>query len=197
MINYNYVNLENYNSIILNSMSYSYLKYIFITNAYESSVTFSIYFPSGSGLETLASGDGNTYKYLSFSLASGTVGGLILTYSNSRYYIIGTSINASITPAFVSLETPLTISSSISRLITGTYFELPYVSNITSSNAVLTIIKAGTGTKQVNAAANVLFQIAQQTNSAFEIPTNSVVWFIVIKNGNNQYYLPVSYYPGT
>ena len=192
--NYNYVNLENYNSIILNSMSYSYLKYIFITNAYESSVTFSIYFPSGSGLETLASGDGNTYKYLSFSLASGTVGGLILTYSNSRYYIIGSSINASITSITPSIETPLTISSSISRLTTGTYFELPFVSNITSSNAVLTIIKAGTGTKEVKAATNVLFQIAQQTNTAFSLPTNSTVWFIVIKVSTSQYYLPLSYY---
>jgi hypothetical protein len=192
--NYNYVNLENDNSIILNSMSYSYLKYIFITNAYESSVTFSIYFPSGSGLETLASGDGNTYKYLSFSLASGTVGGLILTYSNSRYYIIGSSINASITSITPSIETPLTISSSISRLTTGTYFELPFVSNITSSIAVLTIIKAGTGTKEVKAATNVLFQIAQQTNTAFSLPTNSTVWFIVIKVSTSQYYLPVSYY---
>jgi hypothetical protein len=95
------------------------------------------------------------------------------------------------------METPLTISSSISRLTTGTYFQLPYVSNITSSNAVLTILKAGTGTKQIKAGANVLFQIAQQANSAFELVTNSVVWFIVIKNGNDQYYLPVSFYPGS
>ena len=137
------------------------------------------------------------YKYFSFPLPSGAVGGVILTYYNSRYYIIGTSVNASITPAYVSLETPLIISSSISRLTTGTYFELPYLSNITSSNAVLTIIKAGTGTKQVNASQNVLFQIAEQANSAFELVTNSVVWFIIIKNGNNQYYLPMAFYPGS
>jgi len=195
--NYNYVTLANRNNIVLHSMSSSYLKYIFITNAYESSVTFSIYFPSGAGLETLSTNDGDIYKYFSFPLPSGAVGGVILTYSNSRYYIIGTSINASITSISPSIETPLTISSSISRLTTGTYFELPYVSNITSSNAVLTIIKAGTGTKQVNAATNVLFQIAQQTNSAFSLPTNSTVWFIVIKNGNNQYYLPIAFYSGS
>lgn len=185
------------NNIILHSMSYSYLKYIFITNPSGSSVTFSIYFPAGSGLETLSTNDGNIYKYFSFPLPSGAVGGVILTYYNSRYYIIGTSVNASITPAYVSLETPLIISSSISRLTTGTYFELPYLSNITSSNAVLTIIKAGTGTKQVNASQNVLFQIAEQANSAFELVTNSVVWFIIIKNGNNQYYLPMAFYPGS
>jgi hypothetical protein len=195
--NYNYVTLANRNNIVLHSMSSSYLKYIFITNAYESSVTFSIYFPSGAGLETLSTNDGDIYKYFSFPLPSGAVGGVILTYSNSRYYIIGTSVNASITPAYVSLETPLIISSSISRLTTGTYFELPYLSNITSSNAVLTIIKAGTGTKQVNASQNVLFQIAQQANSAFELVTNSVVWFIVIKNGYNQYYLPIAFYSGS
>ena len=195
--NYNYVTLANRNNIVLHSMSSSYLKYIFITNAYESSVTFTIYFPSGSGFETLSTNDGDIYKYFSFPLPSGAVGGVILTYSNSRYYIIGTSINASITSISPSIETPLTISSSISRLTTGTYFELPYVSNITSSNAVLTIIKAGTGTKQVKAATNVLFQIAQQTNSAFSLPTNSTVWFIVIKNGNNQYYLPIAFYSGS
>lgn len=195
--NYNYVTLANRNNIVLHSMSSSYLKYIFITNAYEASVTFSIYFPSGSGFETLSANDGDIYKFFSFPLPSGAVGGVVLTYSNGRYYIIGTSVNASITPAYVSLETPLIISSSISRLTTGTYFELPYLSNITSSNAVLTIIKAGTGTKQVNASQNVLFQIAQQANSAFELVTNSVVWFIIIKNGNDQYYLPVSFYPGS
>jgi len=195
---YNYINDSiSLADIIIHSMSYSYLKYIFITNSSGGSVTFSIYFPSGSGLETLSTNDGNVYKYFSFPLPSGAVGGVILTYSNSRYYIIGTSINASITSISPSIETPLTISSSISRLTTGTYFELPYVSNITSSNAVLTIIKAGTGTKQVNAATNVLFQIAQQTNSAFSLPTNSTVWFIVIKNGNNQYYLPIAFYSGS
>jgi hypothetical protein len=195
---YNFLNnRDSLTNIIIHPMSSSYLKYIFIINSSGGSETFSIYFPSGSGLETLASGDGNVYKYFSFPLPSGAVGGVILTYSNSRYYIIGTSINASITTISPPSEASLTILSSISRLTTGTYFELPYVSNITSSNAVLTIIKAGTGTKQVNAATNVLFQIAQQTNSAFEIPTNSVVWFILIKNGNNQYYLPVSFYPGS
>jgi hypothetical protein len=192
---YNFLNnRDSLTNIIIHPMSSSYLKYIFIINSSGGSETFSIYFPSGAGLETLSTNDGDIYKYFSFPLPSGAVGGVILTYSNSRYYIIGTSINASITSISPSIETPLTISSSISRLTTGTYFELPYVSNITSSNAVLTIIKAGTGTKQVNAATNVLFQIAQQTNSAFSLPTNSTVWFIVIKNGNNQYYLPVSYY---
>lgn len=195
---YNFLNnRDSLTNIIIHPMSSSYLKYIFIINSSGGSETFSIYFPSGAGLETLSTNDGNIYKYFSFPLPSGAVGGVILTYSNSRYYIIGTSINASITSISPSIETPLTISSSISRLTTGTYFELPYVSNITSSNAVLTIIKAGTGTKQVNAATNVLFQIAQQTNSAFSLPTNSTVWFIVIKNGNNQYYLPIAFYSGS
>jgi hypothetical protein len=191
---YTYVNSgSSYTKILLHSMSYLYLKYIFIINSDLSTKTFTIYFPDGTALETMG-GSLGSYNFITFNLDSEKIAGFVLTYINGTYYIISATINPSITTISPPSEDSLTISSSISRLTTGTYFQLPYLSNITSSTAGLSIIKAGAETKQIKAGANVAFQITQPTNSAFSLSINSVVWFLVIKNGSNQYYLPVSYY---
>jgi hypothetical protein len=192
---YNYVDLTSYNDILIHPISYSYLKYIFISNSYTSIVNFNIYVPTGSGLETLDARAGQ-YLYLSFSLAVGQIAGIILTYSDGKYYIISTSVNPSITTESPYSNDPLIISNTVTRLANGIYFQLPFIS-LDSSHSFLFILKSGDSAKHIKGENNVNFQTsAGSTSLAFSITTNAAIWFIVTydQGRGREYYLPISYY---
>lgn len=182
-------------NIAIRPMSYSYLKYIFLENTSEvSSITFTIYFPLGKGLDTVT---GNNYKTIALSVEFGKNAALILTYSNDTYYIISAINNPAINIAAEFLETPLSITGTVNRLINETYYYVPFISNLNSSKSTLVIIKAG-GAQQVNSiSSSVLFQLST-TATPYATPilfsANMVIWFIVIQVSTTQYYLPVSFY---
>ena len=195
---YNYVDSASYNNILIHPISYSYLKYIFISNSDTSIVTFNIYVPSGSGLETLA-GIGGQYLSLSFSLSVGEIAGLILTYSGDTYYIISASVNLSITTEATFSDDSSLISNTVTRLVNGLYFQVPYVPTLDSSHSCLFILKSGNATiKHVKGqTANVIFQTTAVTpSSAFSITGDVAIWFIVIyeQGRGRDFYLPICYY---
>ena len=181
-------------NIAIRPMSYSYLKYIFLENTGEASSTFTIYFPIGKALDTLT---GNNYKTIALSVTSGRIAALILTYSNDTYYIISSINDPPINITGDFLDTPISILSTVNRLINETYYYVPFISNLNSSKSTLVIIKAG-GAQQVKSiSSSVLFQLTT-TETPYTTPiifaTNQVIWFIVIQVSTTQYYLPVSYY---
>jgi hypothetical protein len=195
---YNYVDSGSYNNILIHPISYSYLKYIFISNSDTSIVTFNIYVPSGSGLETIDAEAGKCLS-LSFSLAAGEIAGLILTYSGDRYYIISASVNLSITTEGTFSNDSSLVSNIVSRLVTGNYFQLPYVPTLDSSHSCLFILKSGNVTSQhiKGQTANVIFQTTAVTPSlAFSITTDVAIWFIVTydQGRGREIYLPICYY---
>ena len=182
-------------NIAIRPKSYSYLKYIFLENTSEvSSITFTIYFPLGKGLDTVT---GNNYKTIALSVEVGKNAALILTYSNDTYYIISAINNPAINITAEFLEEPLSITGTVNRLLNATYYYVPFISNLNSSKSTLVIIKAS-GSQQVKSiSSSVLFQLST-TETPYATPilfsANMVIWFIVIQVSTTQYYLPVSFY---
>ena len=192
---YTYLNSGvSYTKILLKAMSYSYLKYIFITNSDSSTNTFIIYTPNGAPLETLG-GTSGEYNYLTFTLNSGKVAGIVLTYINGIYYIISAAINPSISAISPFLDTSSTLSTTLSFLQNQSYYEIPYLPSFNYVQAKLLIMKGLTTPISIRGGDIVLFQLESVAVSAFSLPVNSAVWFIGIKSSSSeQSYLPVSYY---
>jgi len=182
---------DSISNLVLHSMSSSYLKYIFIQNISAGSINFTLYFPYQATLENVqATGQ---YANFTFTVSAGSIAGFILTYLNGIYYIISATTNPSITTETPYSDTPILVSSTITRLVNGSYFQLPFVLNLDSSHANLIIIKAGSSSKHVKGVNNVFFQTTSDTSTGILMSPNSVIWFIIIQDTNNQYYLPISY----
>lgn len=185
-------------NIAIYPMSYSYLKYIFLqNNDTETGITFTIYFPTGKALETLT---GANYKKILLTLSAGAIAALILTYSNDTYYIVSAINSPAIDTAASFDDTPVSISSTVNYLLNDTYYYVPYLSNLDSSNSTLVIIKAGGAQKVKSLTSLVVFQLtstATPYTTPIQLATNKVIWFIVIQVSTTQYYLPVSYYSGS
>lgn len=193
---YTYVNSlgDYYTKILLNSTAFSYLKYIFITNADSASLVFTIYLPIAKAFETLPA-NGSRYNYFTFTIPAGKIAGIILTYLNNTYYIISASINPSISTSGTISETPTIISSTVSLLQSQPAYEIPYyLPNFNSSISQLLILKSAT-TPIVQGGTEVLFLLTKDPVSLFSLDVGAAVWFIGYQfNETRQYYLPVSYY---
>lgn len=193
---YTYVNSEGdyYTKILLNSTAFSYLKYIFITNADSSSLVFTIYLPIAKAFETLPATE-SRYNYFTFTIPAGKIAGIILTYVNNTYYIISASINPSISTSGTISETPTIISSTVSLLQSQPAYEIPYyLPNFNSSLSQLLILKSAT-TPTVQGGTNVSFLLTKDPVSLFSLDAGAAVWFIGYQfNETKQYYLAVSYY---
>jgi hypothetical protein len=191
---YIYLNSGSYTKILLHAMSYSYLKYIFITNSDSSTKTFNIYMPGGAPLETIAGSSGR-YNYMTFNLDSGKVAGFVLTYINGTYYIISAAINPSISSSDGFTDTPTILSSTLSFLQYTNYCQIPFLPSLDSSHAQLVIIKGNTYPIIIRGDTGVLFQLNAAGTPAFSLNYFAAVWFIGIRSGETrQYYLPISYY---
>jgi hypothetical protein len=182
-------------NIAIYPMSYSNLKYIFLQNDNaETGITFTIYFPTGKALETVT---GANYKKIILSVSAGAIAALIITYSNDTYYIVSAINNPAIDTAASFEDTPVSISSTVNYLLNGTFYYVPYLSNLNSSKSTLVIIKAGGAQKVKSLTSLVVFQLTSTANpytTPIQLSTNKVIWFIVIQVSTTQYYLPVSYY---
>lgn len=182
-------------NIAIYPMSYSNLKYIFLQNDNaETGITFTIYFPTGKALETVT---GANYKKILLSVSAGAIAALIITYSNDTYYIVSAINNPAIDTAASFDDTPVSISSTVNYLLNGTFYYVPYLSNLNSSKSTLVIIKAGGAQKVKSLTSLVVFQLTSTANpytTPIQLATNKVIWFIVIQVSTTQYYLPVSYY---
>ena len=193
---YTYVNSEGdyYTKILLNSTAFSYLKYIFITNADSASLVFTIYVPIAKAFETLPVNE-SRYNYFTFTIPAGKIAGIILTYLNNTYYIISASINPSISTSGTTSETPTIISSTVSLLQSQPAYEIPYyLPNFDSSISQLLILKSAT-TPTVQGETNVLFRLTKDPVSLFSLDVGAAVWFIGYQfDETRQHYLPVSYY---
>jgi len=192
---YTYVSpASSYTKILLHSMSYSYLKYIFIINSDSSTRSFIIYVPDGYGLENLTSRSGN-YNYFAFNLDSGKVAGFILTYLNGTFYIISSSINPNISAISNFTETPTVITNTLSFFQYGNFFQIPFINTLDSTHSQLVAMKGNTYPLSINGADGVLFQLASAGTPAFSLDYGAAVWFIGIRfSETREYYLPVSYY---
>jgi hypothetical protein len=196
---YTFLNVtSSYTKILLHSMSYSYLKYIFIVNSDSSTRTFIIYTPDGAPLETL-SGRSGSYNYLTVSLAAGRVAGFVLTYSNGTYYIISTAVDPGITAITNFRDTSTVISRTLSFIQNPQYYEIPYLPTFPYSRAKLVIIKALTYPLSFrgedDGTNNLVFQLTDAPVPAFSLPLNSAIWLIGFKStATRQYYFPVSYF---
>ena len=196
---YTYLNVtSSYTKILLHSMSYSYLKYIFIVNSDSSTKSFIIYTPDGTPLETLT-GRSGSYNYLTFNLAAGRVAGFVLTYSNGTYYIISSAVDPGITEIINFRDTSTVISRTLSFIQNPQYYEIPYLPTFPYSRAKLVIIKALTYPLSFrgedDGTNNLVFQLTDAPVPAFSLPLNSAIWLIGFKSTETrQYYFPVSYF---
>jgi hypothetical protein len=195
-IKYTYESLGSYNNILLHPMTSSYLKYVFLKNNYSNSVTFTLYFPSGAGVDNSTLSYAGYYNSIIFTLPSTKVAGLIITYINSRYYIISAGIIPDYSQTPVIGDPTITITKTINFINTATQLYMPLIIHTDPSVCRLFICKVLSNNNITAVAQTSGVFIMNGNYTAISMAGSTVLWFIINVNNGTSAYLPVSYYVG-
>ena len=193
VVRYAYQSGRNYNNIALYPMTSTYLKYIFLKNTDTNPIDFTLYFPVGAGLDNQNGVLGN-YSTIVLRILAGKVGSFIITFLNSRYYIISAGVIPDYSQASVSPTPSLTLTKTVNFLDTASRVYMPPITTSNSSLCKLVIIKVrNTSSITLVGQASGVF-IMDDNYTAISMASTSVLWFIVNMNNGTEAYLPVCYY---
>lgn len=198
-VQYSYINESSYTNILLSPMTYSYLKYIFLRNSSDGTITFTLYFPYNIAVENTSSPD--TYNTLSVTLPSNRTikhsFGIILAYLNGSYYIISARILPYNFYQAGGFDPPIiTVTNTVNFIQNSSRVYMPLITNSNSSRCNLVILK---NNRETNENVIIVSQdsgvfIMNDSFTAISMDFSSVVWFIVNVNRGVSAYIPVCYY---
>jgi hypothetical protein len=193
VVRYVYQSGRNYNNISLYPMTSTYLKYIFLKNTDTNPIDFTLYFPFGAGLDNQNGVLGN-YSTILLRIPAGKVGSFIITFLNSRYYIISAQAIPDYSQASGFDNPTITLTRTVNFIDTASRVYMPIVTTSNSSLCKLVIIKVRTVSNIIAVAQTSGVFIMDDDYTAISMATSSVLWFIVNMNNGTEAYLPVCYY---
>ena len=193
VVRYTYESGRNYNNISLYPMTSTYLKYIFLKNSDTNAIDFTLYFPVGAGLDNQNGVLGN-YSTIVLRILAGKVGSFIITFLNSRYYIISAQVIRDYSQASGFDNPTTTLTKTVNFIDTASRVYMPIVTTSNSSLCKLVIIKVRTVSNIIAVAQTSGVFIMDDNYTAISMGTSSVLWFIVNMNNGTEAYLPVCYY---
>jgi hypothetical protein len=195
VVRYTYLGPETgtYINLLLYPMTQSYLKYIFLKNNDSNQVSFTLYFPSGTSVDN-QNGVSETYNTTSFTLNSGKVAAVVLTFINNRYYIISAQVIPDYSQATGFANPTVTVTRTVNFVDTATRIYMPPVTTYNSSICRVVIIKVKTVTNIIAVAQDSGVFIMNDSYTAISMASSSVLWFIINVQNDTPAYLPICYY---
>jgi hypothetical protein len=193
VVRYTYQSGRNYNNISLYPMTSTYLKYIFLKNPDTNPIDFTLYFPVGAGLDNQNGVLGN-YSTITLRIPPGKVGAFIITFLNSRYYIISAQVIRDYSQASGFDNPTITLTKTVNFIDTASRVYMPIVTTSNSSLCKLVIIKVRTVSNIIAVAQASGVFIMDDNYTAISMASTSVLWFIINVRNGTEAYLPVCYY---